>query len=327
MQKRIVLVEDDPIQSKIGTEALSLRGYNVVGASTGEKAIEMVESHSDIDLILMDIDLGKGIDGTQAASVILKKRDIPLIFLSSHRERAVVDKTQGITSYGYVLKGSGETVLHASINMAFELFEVNRKLASSLEKINRFTKEKEALFEKMDEGFGIIEMLYENGTAVDYRFIEVNPAFEKQSGIRDVVGKTMRELVPYPYQHWIDIYEKVARTGEAIRFENEYTQQKRFYDVFAFRINDVEKKVGILFKDITQAKKAELEQKEINERLELACNAGNIGIWEYRMADKSLIWNDQMFSIYGRNPTILVVLMMPGNLHFIRTTDKEAKMN
>jgi len=94
---------------------LEKHGYTVLTAGTGEQAVDLASSNNDIDLILMDINLGTGIDGTEAASMILENCDIPLAFLSSHTERDVVEKTEGITSYGYIVKNSGETVLLASI--------------------------------------------------------------------------------------------------------------------------------------------------------------------------------------------------------------------
>ena len=97
-------------------------------AYTGEKAVETANADPDISLILMDIDLGKGaMDGTEAAAIILKDRDIPVVFLSSHTEPEVVEKTEKITSYGYVVKNSGATVLDASIKMAFKLFEAKNE--------------------------------------------------------------------------------------------------------------------------------------------------------------------------------------------------------
>ena len=92
----------------------------------------MFGKHDEIDLVLMDIDLGKGMDGTQAAKAILEHRDIPILFLSSHTESDVVEKTEKITSYGYVVKNSSITVLDASIKMAFKLFEANGKLKLEL---------------------------------------------------------------------------------------------------------------------------------------------------------------------------------------------------
>ena len=121
-------VEDEEITAKLGIKSLEKYGYDVIYADTGEKAVEIVESIPGIDLILMDIDLGDGLDGTEAAERILANKEIPIIFLSSHTEPEVVEKTEGITSYGYIVKNSGETVLIASIRMAFRLFEANERL-------------------------------------------------------------------------------------------------------------------------------------------------------------------------------------------------------
>ena len=140
INKTILLVEDEAITAKLGVKTLQKYGYDVIHADTGEKAIEIVESIPGIDLILMDIDLGDGLDGTETAEQILKQRDISLVFLSSHTEPEVVEKTEGITSYGYIVKNSGETVLLASIKMAFKLFDAhikNKNYSQNLEKINK----------------------------------------------------------------------------------------------------------------------------------------------------------------------------------------------
>jgi len=86
-QKTIILVEDDAIIALSQKRDLIKRGYKVIHTSTGEKAVEFLKLDSQkINLILMDIDLGKGIDGTQAAREILKLKEIPIVFLSSHTE-------------------------------------------------------------------------------------------------------------------------------------------------------------------------------------------------------------------------------------------------
>src|SRR6056297_3109272 len=127
MPKKILLVEDEVLIAMNEAQTLQKHGYEVVTVYNGEKAVEMVNSDSEISLILMDIDLGKGIDGTEAADEILNKKDIPVVFLSSHTEPEVVKKTEGITSYGYIVKNSGETVLLASIRMAFRLFDAKMR--------------------------------------------------------------------------------------------------------------------------------------------------------------------------------------------------------
>jgi DNA-binding NarL/FixJ family response regulator len=72
-----------------------------------------------IDLVLMDIDLGRGIDGPEAARRILDLRELPIVFLTSHSERQWVERVIEITTYGYVLKSTGEFVLVQSIEIAF----------------------------------------------------------------------------------------------------------------------------------------------------------------------------------------------------------------
>jgi len=126
-KKTILLVEDEVIISIAEKMALEKYGYKVLTENTGEKAVDTVDNTPGIDLILMDINLGSGIEGTEAAEIILGKHDIPLIFLSSHTEREIVEKTEGITSYGYVVKSSSITVLDASIKMAFKLFYALKK--------------------------------------------------------------------------------------------------------------------------------------------------------------------------------------------------------
>ncbi len=155
--KTILLVEDEALIAIAEAKMLTNHGFDVITAYNAQKAIETVREKA-VDLILMDIDLGVGkMDGTEAAEIILKDKDIPVVFLSSHTEREVVEKTEGITSYGYIVKNSGETVLLASIKMAFRLFEANRQIREREEKLKHYiglieerNKHLIELYEKMD---------------------------------------------------------------------------------------------------------------------------------------------------------------------------------
>ena len=143
-QETILLVEDDPIIAMSESTKLEKYGYKVIHVLNGHQAIEVVSSNNPvIDLILMDIHLGNNIDGTEIAKLILKDHDIPLLFLSSHTESEIVDKTNDITFYGYVVKDSGFTVLDASIKMAFKLHEAYQHLKN--QKIEIETQKKELL--------------------------------------------------------------------------------------------------------------------------------------------------------------------------------------
>jgi PAS domain S-box-containing protein len=128
-----------------------------------------------------------------------------------------------------------------------------------------------ALFDAIDEGFCVLEMHFDDqGRAVDYRFTETNPAFVKQTGLHDAVGRTARELLPELEPHWFEIYGEVARTGEASRFVDRSDVMGRWFDVFAFPVEEPENGVALLFKDITAEKRAEAEREELLRKAEAA---------------------------------------------------------
>src|SRR6185437_10482159 len=95
------------------------------------------------------------------------------------------------------------------------------------------------LFESMDEGFCIIERV-ERGTdgRLDFRYISANPAFETQSGVGGVVGKTIRQAFPGEPEEWFQTYDAVAETGEPIRFQRDLGTQGRVLELYAFRVGD-----------------------------------------------------------------------------------------
>jgi PAS domain S-box-containing protein len=127
--KTLLLVEDEALISLAMCRSLENEGFEVIQAFNGEQAIDRVRQQpGGIDLILMDINLGKGLDGTEAAQEILKDHDLPLLFLSVHTQGDIVEKTGMMNGYGYVVKDSGITVVMASIRMAFKLHQVHQQL-------------------------------------------------------------------------------------------------------------------------------------------------------------------------------------------------------
>ncbi len=139
-------MEDESIIAIDTARRISERGYRVHTVSNGEKAISFVNEKAAVDLVLMDIDLGKGIDGTEAAERILEKHDIPIVFLSSHSEQKMVEKVRNITRYGYVLKSAGDFVLFSSIEMAFELFEAHTRARKNEEMLRQMSENIEEVF-------------------------------------------------------------------------------------------------------------------------------------------------------------------------------------
>lgn len=122
------------------------------------------------------------------------------------------------------------------------------------------------LFNSIDEAFCIVEVLFdESGKAYDYRFLEVNPAFEKTTGLKDAPGKTATELVPNLEDHWAERYGQIIKDQQPARFTDSSDAMGRWFDLYAFPIGESEKnQVAILFNNITDRKNTESEIKALN---------------------------------------------------------------
>jgi PAS domain S-box-containing protein len=370
-QKTILLVDDEALIAHSQAMIFKKEGYHVITVYSGKDAVEKAGS-AGIDLILMDIDMGEGkMDGTETASIILQNHDVPVVFLSSHTEPEVMARTEKITSYGYIVKGSADTVFLASVKMAFKLHKAHKELKEQEEKyrslvdclpdvVMRFDRdgrhlfvsenvsevvdfraaqfigkthremgfpeaqcrfwegairrvfesgvpfeteysfeskngpvihnwrlmlERDAqgsvrsvlslsrditahrkaeqdyqtLFHEMLDGFSLHEIICDKqGSPVDYRFLAVNPAFERMTGLKadNIEGRTVLEALPGIEQYWIETYGRVALTGEPASFENYSKDLAKYFEVKTFR--PAPNQFACFFYDITERKEGEL---------------------------------------------------------------------
>ena len=125
------------------------------------------------------------------------------------------------------------------------------------------------LIELMDQAFCVIEMLYDDeGKPVDFRYLEANPAFVKQSGLENAIGRTIRSFVPEHDQHWFDIYDQVLKSGHPMRYENEAHAMERWFEIFAARLGGPGSvKLTVLFTDISERKRAEKQLRQLADDL------------------------------------------------------------
>ena len=190
----LLLVEDEVLIAMSEQIELEKCGYDVHCVTTGEKAVlAVLDNILPIDLILIDIDLGSGIDGTQAAEMILNIKDIPVVFLSSHTEPEIVEKTERLTSYGYVVKNSGIVVLDASIKMALKLFKEKnerRKVESELIKSKESAEASEHKYRIMADH--IIDSVWV--TNEDFQFTYLSPSTELLYGY---TIESIHRLLPF----------------------------------------------------------------------------------------------------------------------------------
>ena len=131
-------------------------------------------------------------------------------------------------------------------------------ICSEVTESHRHTVEVEASYQalvsSMDYAFCVLEVLFDAAQhPVDYRYLETNPAFEKESGIVGARGRTIKEIVPDIEDFWIRAYGQVVLTGAPQRVVHQTAGLGKWFEVFAFRIGAADgRKVGVLFKDVTE---------------------------------------------------------------------------
>jgi PAS domain S-box-containing protein len=201
------------------------------------------------------------------------------------------------------------------------LFDNDGKFTGALAMLTDITKPKQAekalqkseeqyrtLFNTMNEGFCIIEMLFdEHERPIDYIYIEANRAFDNQTVLKNVIGKRMRELAPNHEEYWFEIYGKVALTGESVQFEHLAEALGRWYEVYAYRVGKPEdRKVAVIFNDITDRKQVEEALQKSEERYRNIVETVNEGIWIFDSDIKVTYANDKMAEMLGYSPEEII---------------------
>jgi PAS domain S-box-containing protein len=189
----------------------------------------------------------------------------------------------------------------ASPSQVYTVFEDITERKRAEETLRQSEESYRTLFSTMIEGFCIIEVIFDaEGRPVDYRFLEINPAFEARTGLKNARGRLMRELAPEHEAHWFEIYGRVAQTGQPARFVNEARALNRWYDVSAYRVGgDRSRQVAILFNDITERRQAEEALAASENRLRALLESASQGVVAVDESGRIVLVNAKTEEMFG----------------------------
>ena len=170
------------------------------------------------------------------------------------------------------------------------------------------------LFREMMDGFALHEIICdEDGKPQDYRYLAVNPAFECMTGLseRDLIGRTVREILPDIEPYWITIYGQVALTGVPVTFQNYSTSLDKYFNVTAYRPTPMQ--FACVFSDVTQKISYQLEREKAQEqinRLAHICDIAPSSILVYNHKGKILYANEYAAQLHGYAKNELTVMSL-----------------
>lgn len=238
-----------------------------------------------------------------AAIVVLALLVVTLQFLVRRRTRQLSRAHAALSVEVAERRKAQESLQQLNETLELRVTERTAALRQSEERLLASEERYRSLFDSMTEGFALHEIVTDaGGRPVDYRFLDVNSAFERLTGLKraDLVGRRVLEVMPDTESHWIEGYGRVALTGEPLHMENRSGALDRWYDVFAYRTAPGQ--FAVVFSDITDRKRAERVLADSERRLRLACRAAKLGLFEWDIDKDEGYWNREHYELLGMEP-------------------------
>jgi len=225
-----------------------------------------------------------------------------------YRFRRVDGSYAEILDRGHVIRDEHGRAVRM-IGAMLDLTRVRAAEAALRQSEERFS----AILQTIEAAFAIVQVKFDaDDRPVDYQFVEVNPAFERQTGV-DLHGKWVTEFAPDLEQFWFDAYGHVAKTGEPASFESYAQAFGRWFDVRAVRVGaPADRRIAILFNDVTQRHDAEDRlrvseslARENVQRVQLALAAGAIiGTWNWDLRTDRFTVDEGFARGFGLDPAL-----------------------
>ena len=149
------------------------------------------------------------------------------------------------------------------------------------------------LISRLDDGFELLELVDSpEAGSVDFIFLEVNPAYERLTGLKaaNIIGKRKQEVVPFAEQRWYDYALQALRSGKTFHYEYFNAIVNRFLETQFIPISNTD--IAVLFKDVTERKKNETALKESEEKFKIYLESTPVAVFVADIDGKYLFVNE-----------------------------------
>jgi PAS domain S-box-containing protein len=265
---QILYVDDEPALLEIGRLFLERSGdITVRTAESPHEGVKFLEDHA-VDAIVSDYQMPH-CDGIAFLKYLRSKNDMTpfIIFTGKGREDVVIEALNEGADF-YLQKGGNPKAQFAELSNKIRYAVGKRRSEEALAASER---QFNLLFEHMNAGFALHEILLDaSGRPIDYRFLAINPAFEKLTGLsaERLIGRTVREVMPGTEEYWISTYGEVALTGASRQFENYSAALGKWYDVLVY--SPAYGQFAVSIQDVTERRTAEAELRKSHDELHAA---------------------------------------------------------
>lgn len=328
----LLFVDDEPSLLEIATLFLERHGRFQVTPSLSAKTALLQLASQHFDAVIADYDM-PDMDGIELLKQIrIQSETIPFIlFTGRGREEVAIEALNHWADF-YLEKGGDPKTQFSELSnkvlTAVERRKYQEELALSHEKLqeaydNLSLREQELeshnlelirnkqelelserkyreLFHAMKEGVLLHQVLYESPhRAIDYRIVDGNPAVNTHMGfpLQSAIGKKASELYEMQPPPDLDIYARIADTGESVSFETYIEHLHRYFSISAF--SPRKDFFATVFTDITTKKQSEEKIHEMNEVLTQAQNVAHIGSWVYDLKSDRIRLSEEVYRIFG----------------------------
>ncbi len=352
--KKILIVEDTLLVLHFISDLLENEGYEVIKSTSGENALEILNSVTP-DLILLEIVMPK-IDGFETCKRLKNNEDIkniPIIFISSINKTTDKVKVFNLGAVDYVTKPIQPDELLARVNTHLTINQLQKELKEANENLNKKVKERtikidetnKKLLHKNTELTNALSELKESeerlsvfmNSATDSFYLldkQLNFIAVNRNGLeiigkpeKEVVGKNITEIVPgIKKSGRYDEHMKVLKTGKPFIIED-FIPHPVFGDKhFLLKSFKAREYLGVILTDITDRKKASNEIKKEKEFSDLTINAINDTFFVFNPANgKAIRWNNAFEKISGYSRNEIQKMKAPDSYYSEEDLNKAAE--